>query len=97
MPDGSFKESAKFQLAPELGTLANLSPYYFAHSFLKEFGLPPHAYQIQARLSYAVKMMKQGHRLSDIAQESGFHDQSHLHRHFKRAMGVTPKKYMHSL
>ncbi|EGU33744.1 L-rhamnose operon transcriptional activator RhaR [Vibrio ichthyoenteri ATCC 700023] len=81
----------------ELAKLANLSPYHFARSFQKEFTLPPHAYQIQARLRYAIKLMKQGHRLSDIAQESGFHDQSHLHRHFKRAMGVTPKQYAQSL
>ncbi|OLQ94190.1 AraC family transcriptional regulator [Vibrio ponticus] len=81
----------------ELAKLANLSPYHFARSFQKEFGFPPHAYQVQSRLRYAIRLMKQGHTLSDIAQESGFHDQSHLHRHFKRAMGVTPKQYMKSI
>jgi len=81
----------------ELAKLANLSPYHFARSFQKEFGFPPHAYQVQSRLHYAIRLMKQGHSLSDIAQESGFHDQSHLHRHFKRAMGVTPKQYIKSL
>lgn len=81
----------------DLAKLANLSPYHFARSFQKEFGFPPHAYQVQSRLRYAIRLMKQGHTLSDIAQESGFHDQSHLHRHFKRAMGVTPKQYMKSM
>lgn len=81
----------------ELAKLANLSPYHFARSFQKEFCFSPHSYQIQARLRYAMTLMKQGHRLSDVAQESGFHDQSHLHRHFKRAMGVTPKQYKQSL
>ncbi|WP_371133755.1 AraC family transcriptional regulator [Vibrio japonicus] len=27
------------------------------------------------------------------AQETDFHDQSLFHRHFKRAMGVTPKQF----
>jgi len=81
----------------ELASLSNLSPYYFARSFQKEFGLPPHAYQVQARLRYATKLIKLGHSLKDVAQEAGFHDQSHFHRHFKRAMGVTPKQYAQSL
>ncbi len=81
----------------ELAKLANLSPYHFARAFQKEFGFPPHAYQVQSRLRYALRLMKQGRTLSDVAQESGFHDQSHLHRHFKRAMGVTPKQYVKSL
>lgn len=81
----------------ELAKLANLSPYHFARSFQKEFGFPPHAYQVQSRLRYAIRLMKKGHTLSNIAQESGFHDQSHLHRHFKRAMGITPKQYVKSL
>ncbi|WP_162047917.1 AraC family transcriptional regulator [Vibrio taketomensis] len=81
----------------ELAKLANLSAYHFSRSFQKEFGFPPHAYQVQSRLRYAKRLMKRGHSLSDIAQESGFHDQSHLNRHFKRAMGVTPKQYMSSL
>ncbi|EMN6212469.1 AraC family transcriptional regulator, partial [Vibrio vulnificus] len=33
----------------------------------------------------------------DVAQECGFHDQSHFHRHFKKAMGVTPGQYVKNL
>ena len=78
----------------DLSKLAGLSPYYLARSFQKEFGLPPHAYQIQSRLRVAKRLLRQGVRISDVAQECGFHDQSHLHRHFKRALGVTPKQYV---
>ncbi|WP_367990241.1 AraC family ligand binding domain-containing protein [Vibrio sp. NTOU-M3] len=81
----------------ELSQLAGLSPYYLVRTFQKEFGLPPHAYQIQARLRFSKQLLKSGKKISDVAQESGFHDQSHFHRHFKRTMGVTPKQYRQSL
>ncbi|MEZ8104910.1 MULTISPECIES: AraC family transcriptional regulator [Vibrio] len=78
----------------DLSQLSGLSPYHLVRSFQKTFGLPPHAYQIQSRLRMARKLMRQGHSLSDTAQETGFHDQSHLHRHFKKAMGITPGQYL---
>ncbi|HHY0373868.1 AraC family ligand binding domain-containing protein [Vibrio parahaemolyticus] len=78
----------------ELAKLAGLSPFHLLREFQKQFGFPPHAYQIQQRLRMAKKLLKQGRRISDVAQECGFHDQSHLHRHFKKAMGVTPGQYL---
>lgn len=81
----------------ELGKLANLSPYYLVRAFQKQFGLPPHAYQIQAKLRKAKSLLYLGSKISDIAQDLGFHDQSHFHRHFKRAMGVTPGQYLKGL
>lgn len=78
----------------DLSKLAGLSPYYLTRSFQKEFGLPPHSYQIQARLRVAKQLLRQGMAISDVAQETGFHDQSHFHRHFKRALGVTPKQFV---
>ncbi|ELA7014990.1 AraC family transcriptional regulator [Vibrio parahaemolyticus] len=78
----------------ELAKLAGLSPFHLLREFQKQFGFPPHAYQIQQRLRMAKKLLKQGQRISGVAQECGFHDQSHLHRHFKKAMGVTPGQYL---
>jgi len=78
----------------ELAKLAAISPYHLVRSFQKQFGLPPHAYQIQSRLRLARKMLKQGHTISYTAQACGFHDQSHLHRHFKKANGYTPGQYL---
>jgi AraC-like DNA-binding protein len=81
----------------ELARLSAISPYHLVRSFQKEFGLPPHAYQIQSRLRLARKLLKRGHTISDTAQECGFHDQSHFHRHFKRANGYTPGQYLNML
>lgn len=78
----------------ELAKLAGISPFHLVRAFQKQFGFPPHAYQIQARLRYARTLLRAGHSISATAQECGFHDQSHLHRHFKKAMGITPRQYM---
>lgn len=80
----------------ELAKLAGLSPFHLVRVFQKQFGLPPHAYQIQARLRYAKTLLRAGHSIADTAQLCGFHDQSHLHRHFKKTMGITPRQYLQS-
>ena len=77
----------------ELAVLAGLSPFYLIKQFQRTFGLPPHAYQIQARVRLAKKLIRSGDKLLDVALACGFHDQSHLNRHFKRTMGVTPGQY----
>ncbi|MGF1757680.1 AraC family transcriptional regulator [Photobacterium sagamiensis] len=81
----------------ELAQLAALSPFHLVRAFQKEYGLPPHAYQIQARLHLVKRLLRRGHKISDAAQEAGFHDQSHLHRHFKKAMGITPGQFARQL
>jgi len=77
-----------------LATMAGLSACHLLRQFQKYFGLPPHTYQIQNRIKRAKKLLQQGSKILDVALDSGFHDQSHFHRHFKRAMGVTPGTYV---
>ncbi|WP_426369397.1 AraC family ligand binding domain-containing protein [Pseudocolwellia sp. HL-MZ7] len=81
----------------KLATISGLSPCHLLRQFQRSFGLPPHTYQIQSRLRLAKKLIQQGHKMMDVALDSGFHDQSHLYRHFKRAMGVTPGVYSKAL
>ena len=38
-------------------------------------------------------MLAKGILISQVASDTGFTDQSHLHRHFKRLVGVTPGQY----
>jgi len=77
----------------KLALISGLSPCHLLRQFQHYFGLPPHTYQIQNRIKLAKKLIKNGDKLIDVAVNSGFHDQSHFHRHFKRAMGVTPGIY----
>jgi len=78
-----------------LATLSGLSSYYLLRQFQKAFGLPPHAFQIQARLHKSKELLKRGISVSHVAVELGFHDQSHFHRHFVKANGISPGNYAH--
>ena len=76
-----------------LSQLAELSPFHLVRQFHNQYGLPPHAYQIQTRLRQAKQLIQRGKALIDVAQDCGFNDQSHFHRHFKKAFGATPGQY----
>jgi AraC-like DNA-binding protein len=80
----------------KLASIANLSPFHFNRVFSEQVGMPPHAFQTQLRVSRAKSLLRQGRALTHIALETGFFDQSHLNRHFKRLTGVTVGQYRNS-
>jgi transcriptional regulator GlxA family with amidase domain len=41
----------------------------------------------------ARRLIEHGMRLADVSSAAGFVDQSHLHRHFRRRLGMTPHDY----
>lgn len=77
----------------KLARMANLSSFHFCRVFAKQFGLPPHEFQTQVRLVQAKRYLQAGMNISQVAFSTGFADQSHLTRHFKRVLGVTPGQY----
>lgn len=77
----------------DLGRIANLSSFHLHRVFCREIGMPPHAYQTQVRINRAKELVRKRRPLSEIALATGFADQSHLTRHFRRLVGVTPGRY----
>lgn len=74
-----------------------ISRYHFCRMFKQSTGLSPHQYLIQCRVERAKQLLKQGKMgISDVAITCGFTHQSHLHRHFKRLTGVTPRTFIKS-
>lgn len=72
-----------------------LSPAHFARAFKESLGRAPHQYLLALRLARARRLLETTPlSLSDIAQRSGFADQAHFTRLFKRAFGTTPGALM---
>jgi AraC-like DNA-binding protein len=74
----------------DLARLANLSPYHLQRVFTREVGVSPHAFQASVRVAKAKLLVHQGRPLRTVAAETGFADQSHFTREFKRYTGLTP-------
>lgn len=81
----------------ELCRLTNLTRYHLVHTFSRQVGLPPFAYQRQVRLQHAREWLREGYSISMTAALTGFADQSHLTRWFKQTWGMTPGEYRNSV
>ncbi|HEX4986245.1 MAG TPA: AraC family transcriptional regulator [Burkholderiales bacterium] len=79
----------------DIAEAAHLSSYHLTRVFKKATGMSPHRYLVQVRVNSARSLLTAGagdRSLAEIAAAVGFADQSHLTRHFKRMLGVTPKQ-----
>jgi len=79
----------------QLAALAHMSPYHFARLFKNSTGLPPYQYVIACRVERAKKLLldRDPLPLAEVAVETGFSCQSHFTHHFKRFVGVTPRRF----
>lgn len=77
----------------ELARYANVSPFHLNRAFTHQIGMPPHAFHIQVRIASAKKLLRNGFSPSYVASITGFADQSHFIRHFKRLTKITPGEY----
>jgi transcriptional regulator of acetoin/glycerol metabolism/AraC-like DNA-binding protein len=78
----------------ELAAIAGLSVYHFARAFKQSAGVTPHHYLVYRRIERAQEMLARSELpLSGIALATGFSDQSHLARHFRQMLGMTPGQF----
>jgi AraC-like DNA-binding protein len=77
-----------------LADIAGISLYHFARAFKQSAGVAPHHYLVRRRVERAREMLANTElSLSEVALSAGFSDQSHLARHFRQMLGVTPGGY----
>jgi AraC-like DNA-binding protein len=81
----------------ELAAASGASKYQLVRRFNAAVGVPPHAYQVALRVNLARRLLERGERATDVAGLAGFVDQSHLNRHFRRRLGMTPAQYARSI
>jgi AraC-like DNA-binding protein len=79
----------------ELAALTGLGARHFSTLFRRTFGVTPHKYVMQQRLSEGARQL--AGRAADIgavAARVGFCSQSHFTAAFRQAYGITPRRYL---
>lgn len=74
----------------------NVTERTFQRMFEKNIGLTPNLYRRIRQFNSAFQQLNAGNytKLSDIAFQNGYADQSHYVRAFKEFTGITPKDYV---
>jgi AraC-like DNA-binding protein len=77
----------------EAGRRLHFHPSHLVRAFSREFSMTPHQYLTSRRVDRARHLILDGTPLSMVARSSGFYDQPHLARHFKRILGISPGSF----
>lgn len=78
----------------DLAKEVNLNPVYAGQAFKQYYHTDIKSYQQQLRLHFAISQMcNQKENLTQIAYKTGFSDQSHFSKTFKKNINITPKKF----
>lgn len=86
-------EHEDFISLEQLSGYSGISRYAIIRLFKKNFGLTPHAFQLNMRINQARELLKKGKAIIHVAYDLGFVDQSHFHRVFKSLTGISPRDY----
>lgn len=78
----------------EIAAAAGVHPVHVSRAFPRRHGLTLGDYVRALRIDYAARELMSSRRpIADIALDAGFASQSHLTRHFRARIGVTPAVY----
>ncbi|MBX7079293.1 MAG: AraC family transcriptional regulator [Nannocystaceae bacterium] len=76
---------------------ARLDKFHLVRAFRAELGVPPYEYLTHLRIARARELLRKGVRVAAAAQQVGLYDESQLHRHFKRIVGIAPGAFARSV
>ena len=88
--ESNFSESITLD---DLSKLSGLNKYTLLRNFTKQRGITPYQYLETIRISEAKKLLERGADPLAAAMQTGFADQSHFTKFFKKLIGLTPKQY----
>ncbi|MEO5626020.1 MAG: AraC family transcriptional regulator [Dokdonella sp.] len=76
---------------------SGLSSFHFLRVFASTLGVTPHQYLVRSRLRKAARLLAEDSRsITDIALDVGFADLSNFVRTFRRAAGLSPRRFRES-
>jgi AraC-like DNA-binding protein len=82
------QESTLQQLAAQCG----LSAYHYLRVFAQALGVTPHQYLVRSRR----RLVESEQPITEVAFDAGFADLSNFVRSFRRAAGVSPRRFRRS-
>ncbi|GGY27564.1 helix-turn-helix domain-containing protein [Streptomyces tanashiensis] len=77
----------------EAALLLHAHPAHLVRAFSGAFGIAPHQYLTARRIDRARRLLLDGRPPVEVAAATGFYDQSHLNRSFRRMVGTTPGRF----
>jgi AraC-like DNA-binding protein len=80
----------------EAARLLHAHPAHLVRAFSGAYGIAPHQYLTSRRVGRARRLLLDGLLPGEVATTTGFFDQAHLTRHFRKLVGVTPGHYRRS-
>lgn len=81
-----------------LAETAGMSPHYFSAMFKQSTTFSPHQYVLRKRIELACRLLNDSKvTIFEAALRTGFSDQSHFTKIFRRIVGITPKAYRAAL
>lgn len=73
-----------------------ISKYYLIRKCKRNLGLTPHKFHLQNRIRKAQSLLFTGSSITETSFNTGFYDQSHFDKSFKKIVGISPTEYMAS-
>lgn len=78
----------------DIAGAARMSVFHFSRTFRKATGAGPHRYLVQVRVERVKALLISSDQgLAAIADETGFSDQSHMSKVFKKFTGMSPRTF----
>jgi AraC-like DNA-binding protein len=93
MNSGQYEHYAEHITLKLLGNIARLNKYTLLRTFARWKGITPYRYLETIRISRAKQLLGQGVEPTEVAQCTGFSDQSHFTNYFSKFIGFTPGQY----
>ncbi|MFD4502086.1 AraC family ligand binding domain-containing protein [Streptomyces sp. NPDC058457] len=81
----------------EAARLLHAHPAHLVRAFSGAYGIAPHQYLMSRRVGRARRLLLDGVPPGETAAATGFYDQAHLTRHFRKLVGVPPGRYRDSV
>lgn len=77
----------------DLSQITGLRRRQTIDAFRRATGLTPHAWHVQRKVLRVKRLLRDGQTPAEAAAQTGFADQSHMGRHFRAIVGMTPSAF----